>query len=622
MKIRSISLLLVALAWGCGDDDGTIEPDASTPVDAAMADSGTPDAGGEDAGDEDAGCIDSDLDGTCDEDDVCLNGPDSEDADSDGVPDACDLCAGEDDGMDGDADGLPDGCDCDASASRCVENATCEDGASGVTCTCDEGFSGDGTTACAAVDCGALEAPTNGSVDAATTTFGSTATYDCGSGFTLAGDPTRTCEASGVWSGSAPICSSVDCGTLGAPTNGTVNVPSTGFSSVAEYACNTGYLLEGSAMRTCQMSGSWSGAAPTCRLVDCGTLPPPVEGTVMTDRTTLGGTATYACNPGWMSMSPLTRTCQSSGAWSGSAPSCGPVDCGTLTAPANGNVGAASTTFGSLAVYSCNDGFTLVGSNMRECQSNGTWSGTSPTCAADVANCGAPPTATGATISTTMGNMEGSVATYSCGRGRRLLGGNRAICTAAGTWLGEPAECASIMTCACSSTFVDGERIRAVNAAPSGATGVAAGTLGRVDAATSNFEGRVLAEWDGWTGGHSGICTTATCGSCSTGGSNSWWTLCPDVESARLTCGCGGQFSPGDRVVALYDNPSGARNVLQGRRGTVVAGGTSTLPVLIQWDRWTDGHNGNCGASQCGTCTASATNNRWYTACELLGRAP
>ena len=71
-------------------------------------------------------------------------------------------------------------------------------------------------------------------------------------------------------------------------------------------------------------------------------------------------------------------------------------------APANGNVGAASTTFGSLAVYSCNDGYELVGSNMRECQANGTWSGVTPSCTLEMADCGPPPPATGATVSTTM----------------------------------------------------------------------------------------------------------------------------------------------------------------------------------------------------------------------------
>ena len=30
------------------------------------------------------------------------------------------------------------------------------------------------------------------------------------------------------------------------------------------YTCNTGYTLSGNSMRTCQASGAWSGTAPTC----------------------------------------------------------------------------------------------------------------------------------------------------------------------------------------------------------------------------------------------------------------------------------------------------------------------------------------------------------------------
>ena len=58
-----------------------------------------------------------------------------------------------------------------------------------------------------AVDCGNLTDPANGQVNyTAGTTFGQTATYSCNTGYNLEGDSTRTCEAAGVWSGSAPTC--------------------------------------------------------------------------------------------------------------------------------------------------------------------------------------------------------------------------------------------------------------------------------------------------------------------------------------------------------------------------------------------------------------------------------
>ena len=57
------------------------------------------------------------------------------------------------------------------------------------------------------VDCGSLTDPANGSVNhTAGTTFGQTATYSCNTGYNLVGDSTRTCQAEGSWSGSAPTC--------------------------------------------------------------------------------------------------------------------------------------------------------------------------------------------------------------------------------------------------------------------------------------------------------------------------------------------------------------------------------------------------------------------------------
>ena len=57
------------------------------------------------------------------------------------------------------------------------------------------------------------------------------------------------------------------------------------------------------------------------------------------------------------------------------------MDCGTLNNPANGQVGqTAGTTFGQTATYTCNPGYNLVGDSSRTCQATGVWSGSIPTC--------------------------------------------------------------------------------------------------------------------------------------------------------------------------------------------------------------------------------------------------
>ena len=51
--------------------------------------------------------------------------------------------------------------------------------------------------------------------------------------------------------------------------------------------------------------------------------------------------------------------------------------CPPLSDPPNGDV---TWPVGSVATYTCNSGFELVGNEMRTCQSDGIWSGEEPVC--------------------------------------------------------------------------------------------------------------------------------------------------------------------------------------------------------------------------------------------------
>ncbi len=56
---------------------------------------------------------------------------------------------------------------------------------------------------------------------------------------------------------------------------------------------------------------------------------------------------------------------------------CGPDD---IVRPANGRlVDITTTTFGSVATFSCMDGFNLMGDQERRCELEG-WTGSNPTC--------------------------------------------------------------------------------------------------------------------------------------------------------------------------------------------------------------------------------------------------
>ena len=54
------------------------------------------------------------------------------------------------------------------------------------------------------------------------------------------------------------------CPTLNDPDNGSVSVSSRFVGERAYYHCDYGYELLGSFSRTCQLSGNWSGTQPIC----------------------------------------------------------------------------------------------------------------------------------------------------------------------------------------------------------------------------------------------------------------------------------------------------------------------------------------------------------------------
>lgn len=56
----------------------------------------------------------------------------------------------------------------------------------------------------------------------------------------------------------------VDCGSLPAPMNGSSHGVATVFPNGIQFSCEPGFILSGSAKRTCQPNGTWSGVTTVC----------------------------------------------------------------------------------------------------------------------------------------------------------------------------------------------------------------------------------------------------------------------------------------------------------------------------------------------------------------------
>ncbi|XP_019849499.1 PREDICTED: P-selectin-like isoform X2 [Amphimedon queenslandica] len=292
---------------------------------------------------------------------------------------------------------------------------------------------------CKKVGCSKLPAPSYGRV----WIKGLVATFRCNKGFILKGSSKRVCK-SGSWTGSPTRCvpkvtapPPLMCPRLAAPANGQIVLSSGGLKAV--YKCNNGFILKGSSTRHCTRQG-WTGSAPTCeRPVKCPRLADPENGDVKFQQS-VGSTAMYTCNRGFRLIGSDRRTCQQNGVWSGQQPKCKSIFCPKLFAPRYGSVQQTGNTYGARAVYQCNDGFQLDGNTDRNCLLSGQWSGSTPTCKALPTR--PPPKVCKHPYAPKFGfvSVIGSVAHYSCSQGYKLIGYKSIPCVG-GVWQYRPPYC-------------------------------------------------------------------------------------------------------------------------------------------------------------------------------------
>lgn len=115
--------------------------------------------------------------------------------------------------------------------------------------------------------------------------------------------------------------------------------------------------------------------------LSCDDLIPPSNGRVKFTGTFPGSMATYSCNSVYTLVGPSIRVCLYSGQWSSKAPVCERRVCALLTALVNGEIRYSSfNRVNSVVTYRCDHGFVLVGRGSRTCGSNGVWSGAKPSC--------------------------------------------------------------------------------------------------------------------------------------------------------------------------------------------------------------------------------------------------
>ncbi|XP_077632671.1 complement factor H-like, partial [Crocuta crocuta] len=213
----------------------------------------------------------------------------------------------------------------------------------------------------------------------------------------------------------------------------------------AVYKCRPGYITLGSIIMECR-NGEWVARNPLkiCEKRPCGHPGDTPYGTfqlVRGEKFEYGAKVVYTCNEGYQMLGRINfRECESDG-WTNDIPICEVVKCLPVTHPENGKFTSSALeidqeyTFGQVVRFACDSGFTLVGPAEIHCSTNGAWSGEIPKCME--ISCQKPEIPNGSAASPKKTYKENERFQYTCQKGYEYSNKGDAICTALG-WTPSP----------------------------------------------------------------------------------------------------------------------------------------------------------------------------------------
>jgi len=304
---------------------------------------------------------------------------------------------------------------------------------------------------CKHVNCGPLADIENGEFELTDlrTTYNSSVQYTCAENYTLVGATSRTCTAKGTWDPAEPKCLYGRCPELELFERGTVTVGGLNAGDKATFVCDVGHRLIGNKVLNCQLGGQWSSRPPTCLFVDCGPLDQIENGQMRLDNssTTFGSLATYTCQSDYIMEGQNRRICKEDSTWSAKAPVCRLINCGQPAVPSGGYIEGKDFNIHSNINYRCNDGHKMTGAVTSRCLSTGAWSSPAPSCR--FIDCEDLPPISNGEINYVNGTTYlGSTATYTCNQFYRMQWPNGSdpvrSCAEDGKWSGFPPSCREI----------------------------------------------------------------------------------------------------------------------------------------------------------------------------------
>lgn len=326
----------------------------------------------------------------------------------------------------------------------CKNGATCQDLVNGFACKCPAGYKGKRCSK--GKKCKTLKQLKFGRLRLSSDRFPASASYRCEPGYKLEGKKKRKCLPTGKWTGKKPKCVGIPCSAVAPITNGNFTVSNKQlYPSVVSYTCAPGYKVVGAAKRICMPNGKWAGEEPKCKGVTCRNVPDPLNGRVVrTNEGIFPSNAVYRCNPGFKLVGKSKiRECGSNGRYSGRPPVCKPVACSKLNSTLTSTFTTTNNnSYPSIATYKCLPGYRTIDPLTRHCNATGQWSGIEPRCT------GVPcsPLAGTSILFVNVSNNGSfpAVASYKCKKGYVSKDEMSRTCKTDGTWSGKVPACVGV----------------------------------------------------------------------------------------------------------------------------------------------------------------------------------
>uniref|UniRef100_A0A8C4PXD7 Sushi domain-containing protein n=1 Tax=Eptatretus burgeri TaxID=7764 RepID=A0A8C4PXD7_EPTBU len=172
-----------------------------------------------------------------------------------------------------------------------------------------------------------------------------------------------------------------------------------------------------------------------CAAGHCGIPEATANGEVIGDSFTYRDTVVYHCMPGFRLIGSSVRMCQKNHTWSGRVPNCVPISCGHPGSPVHGTTFASSFHLSDVANFTCAQGYVREGARHARCEPDGVWSNPLPHCR--VVTCRDPGVLDHGVRKVNKGNgnfVFGSMVFFDCEPGYYLIGSSVLSCLDSGLW--------------------------------------------------------------------------------------------------------------------------------------------------------------------------------------------